>query len=282
LNKTTGQAPVSRNLILSRGKVEVSGFSKSAGTSANCFDNEFVDLETVAKLPVRAVSFFHSVLASCPVLSDRKRWQRAHRRRTVVTQFPHFEVDDGFDGIMFRSVQDESGCNYVLFEEKNIQSVAFPVKLVGRPTFYTVAKVAYYGDWMLVGERREQGACNSWQTGKQRTMNQMRTCTPHPIAIALAIAGPVVGLIAAWCWLRSASVPLALPVGESYDPNSIEPVELELKALAWHVEQIQASQATWEAQVRASREIGRLNAIAAVLTAVALMLSTVSAVIAAL
>jgi hypothetical protein len=73
-----------------------------------------------------------------------------------------------------------------------------------------------------------------------------------------------------------------LPVGESYDPNSIEPVELELKALAWHVEQIQASQATWEAQVRASREIGRLNAIAAVLTAVALMLSTVSAVIAAL
>jgi hypothetical protein len=197
----------------------------------------------------------------------------------VVTQFPHFEVDDGFDGIMFRSVQDESGCNYVLFEEKNIQSVAFPVKLVGRPTFYTVAKVAYYGDWMLVGERREQGACNSWQTGKQRTMNQMRTCTPHPIAIALAIAGLVVGLIAAWCWLRSASVPLALPVG---DPNSIEPVELELKALAWHVEQIQASQATWEAQVRASREIGRLNAIAAVLTAVALMLSTVSAVIAAL
>lgn len=112
-------------------------------------------------------------------------------------------------------------------------------------------------------------------------MNQGLTCAPHPMAIALAIAGLVVGLIAAWYWLRSARVPLALPESEPYDPNAIEPVELELKALTWHVEQMQANQATWEAQVRASREIGRLNAIAAVLTALALVLSTVSAVIAA-
>ncbi|MEM5373259.1 hypothetical protein V4C53_45960 [Paraburkholderia azotifigens] len=89
------------------------------------------------------------------------------------------------------------------------------------------------------------------------------------------------GLIAAWYWLRSARVPLALPEGEAYDRNAIEPVELELKVLTWHVEQFQAIQATWEAQVRASREIGRLNAIAAVLTASALVLCTASAVIAA-
>jgi hypothetical protein len=104
---------------------------------------------------------------------------------------------------------------------------------------------------------------------------------PHPIAITLAIVGLVVGLIAAGYWLRSARVPLALPEGEAYDPNAIEPVEPDLKALTWHVEQIQASRAMWEAQVSASREIGRLNAIAAVLTAAALVLSTASAVIAA-
>ncbi|SOF00920.1 hypothetical protein SAMN05446635_8994 [Burkholderia sp. OK233] len=112
-------------------------------------------------------------------------------------------------------------------------------------------------------------------------MKQGLTSTPQPIAIALAIAGLIVGLIGAWYWLRSARVPLALPEGEAYDPNLIEPVELELKALTWHVEQSRVNQSTWEAQVRASREIGRLNAIAAVLTAVALVLSTVSAVIAA-
>ncbi|SOF00924.1 hypothetical protein SAMN05446635_9000 [Burkholderia sp. OK233] len=112
-------------------------------------------------------------------------------------------------------------------------------------------------------------------------MKQGLTCTPHPIAVILAIAGLIVGLIAAWYWLRSARVPLDLPEGETCDPNSIEPVELELKALTWHVEQIQANQATWEAQVRMSRKIGRLNAIAAVLTALALVLSTASAVIGA-
>jgi hypothetical protein len=108
------------------------------------------------------------------------------------------------------------------------------------------------------------------------------TCTPQPITISLAIASLIVGLIAAWYWLRSARVPLALPEGEANDPAAIEPVELELKALTWHVEQTKANQATWEAQVCASQEIGRLNAIAAVLTALALVLSTVSAVIAAL
>jgi hypothetical protein len=112
-------------------------------------------------------------------------------------------------------------------------------------------------------------------------MNQGSTCTSHPVAIALAIAGLLVGLIAAWFWLRSARVPLVLPEGERSDPNAIEPVDLELKALTWYVEQIQANQAVWEAQVRASREIARLNAIAAVLTALSLVLSTVSAVIAA-
>ncbi|WP_028224946.1 MULTISPECIES: hypothetical protein [Paraburkholderia] len=113
-------------------------------------------------------------------------------------------------------------------------------------------------------------------------MRQGLTSTPHPIAIALAIAALIVGLVGAWYWLRSARVPLALPESEAYDPNVIEPVELELKVLTWHVEQFRANQSTWEAQVRASGEIGRLNAIAAVLTALALVLSTVSAVIAAL
>ena len=112
-------------------------------------------------------------------------------------------------------------------------------------------------------------------------MSQGLACAPHPTAIALAIAGLVLGLIAAWYWFRSARVPLVLPEGKACDPNAIEPVELDLKVLTWHVEQLQANQATWEAQVRASREIGRLNAIAAVLTALALIVSTASAVIAA-
>ncbi len=113
-------------------------------------------------------------------------------------------------------------------------------------------------------------------------MNQELTNISHPISIALAIAGLIVGLIAAWYWLRSARVPLALHEGEPYDTNAIEPVELDLKVLTWHAEQFRANQATWEAQVRASMEIGRLNAIAAVSTAIALGLSTASAVIAAL
>jgi hypothetical protein len=36
-----------------------------------------LDLEAVAKLPIRAVNFFRSVLTSCLVLSDRKRWLKS-------------------------------------------------------------------------------------------------------------------------------------------------------------------------------------------------------------
>lgn len=65
----------------------------------------------------------------------------------AMAEFLHFKVDGGFDGIMFRSVQDESGCNNVLFEEKNIQPGSFPVKLPGDPLFHMVSKVAYHGSW---------------------------------------------------------------------------------------------------------------------------------------
>jgi hypothetical protein len=36
-----------------------------------------LDLEAVAKLPIRAVNFFRSVLTSCLVLSNRKRWLKS-------------------------------------------------------------------------------------------------------------------------------------------------------------------------------------------------------------
>lgn len=37
----------------------------------------------------------------------------------AMAEFLRFDVDDGFDGIIFRSAQSEGGTNYVIFSERN-------------------------------------------------------------------------------------------------------------------------------------------------------------------
>lgn len=85
------------------------------------------------------------------------------------------------------------------------------------------------------------------------------------VALGLAAGSLVFGLIAAWYWLRSTRVPIDPLDG---DPDAIMPVVSELEQLTWLA-----------AQFRANQEISRLNAIAASLTAVAVVLSTASSVI---
>jgi hypothetical protein len=80
--------------------------------------------------------------------------------------------------------------------------------------------------------------------------------------VACAVGGLGFGLAAAWYWGKSTQIPVDPLNG---DPNAIMPVLPELEQLAWLA-----------AQVRANREIGRLNRIAAQLTALAIVLSTAS------
>ncbi|WP_247570115.1 hypothetical protein ACQZ3V_01950 [Ralstonia pseudosolanacearum] len=91
------------------------------------------------------------------------------------------------------------------------------------------------------------------------------TVTTKCIALWLAIGGLVFGLIAAWYWFRSTRVPIDPLNG---NPNAIMPVEPAVERLAWLA-----------AQFRANQEVGRLNTIAASLTAVAVVLSTASSVV---
>lgn len=83
------------------------------------------------------------------------------------------------------------------------------------------------------------------------------------IAIFLALGGCVVGLVAAWYWFKSARVsadPLrGLPPGALLPPEGQD--------MAWV-----------GALLRANQEIGALNATAARLTAIAVVLSTLSAI----
>lgn len=90
------------------------------------------------------------------------------------------------------------------------------------------------------------------------------TVTTKCIALWLAIGGLIFGLIAAWYWLRSTRVPIDPLNG---DPNAIMPVMPELGQSAWLA-----------AQLRANQEVGRLNTIAASLTAIAVVLSAASSV----
>ncbi|KVD94704.1 hypothetical protein WS63_03455 [Burkholderia stagnalis] len=85
------------------------------------------------------------------------------------------------------------------------------------------------------------------------------------------------------CWFRSAD--LKQPPAVPYDPNDPlqrEPVLLEQKQLWADVRQTQRTEANWNALVEASREMGRLNKIAAVWTAGAVLFATASAVWSAL
>ncbi|WP_257251555.1 hypothetical protein [Burkholderia cepacia] len=102
------------------------------------------------------------------------------------------------------------------------------------------------------------------------------------LAITLAVMGFAFGVAGAGVWYRSAQVDFQRPAVEADDPNdplAIEPVEPDLKQLWWRVRQMQATEANWNAVVEANREMGRLNQIAARLTAVALVLSTLSALV---
>lgn len=85
------------------------------------------------------------------------------------------------------------------------------------------------------------------------------------IALGFAMGGLVFGLVAAWYWYRSTRVAID-PLND--DPDAIMPVVPELEQLAWLA-----------AQFRANQEVGRLNTIAATLTAVAVVFSTASSVI---
>ncbi|KWH20865.1 hypothetical protein WL99_31665 [Burkholderia cepacia] len=102
------------------------------------------------------------------------------------------------------------------------------------------------------------------------------------LAISLAVVGFAFGVAGAGVWYRSAQVDFQRPALETDDPDdplALEPVEPDLKQLWWHVRQMQATDANWNAVVAANREMGRLNQIAARLTAVAIVLSTLSALV---
>jgi hypothetical protein len=98
-------------------------------------------------------------------------------------------------------------------------------------------------------------------------------------ASGLAVAGLVAGFVAARFWFRSARVELEPPRDDPPSPHDIEPVLPELRQLWFMADQYRTRQRTWAAHVRANRETGRLNAIAAALTAVTLVRSTLSGVV---
>ncbi|WP_333983720.1 RES family NAD+ phosphorylase [Burkholderia gladioli] len=65
----------------------------------------------------------------------------------AMAEFLHHEIEGGFDGIIFGSVQDEGGRNYAIFEESDRQTVEFPLEPVGAPQFHRVEKVEFHGTW---------------------------------------------------------------------------------------------------------------------------------------
>ncbi|MFJ1256628.1 RES family NAD+ phosphorylase [Cupriavidus sp. CuC1] len=74
---------------------------------------------------------------------------RSEESDYILTQamapFLHFEIDEGFDGIIFKSVQPESGFNYAIFPEPGAQAAGFSLRLAGPPAFCTVSKVVLQG-----------------------------------------------------------------------------------------------------------------------------------------
>ncbi len=65
----------------------------------------------------------------------------------AMAEFLHYEVEGGFDGITFGSVQDEGGRNYAIFDEPDRQIVEFPLEPFGTPIFHRVQKVEFHGTW---------------------------------------------------------------------------------------------------------------------------------------
>ncbi|WP_175719031.1 hypothetical protein [Burkholderia anthina] len=113
--------------------------------------------------------------------------------------------------------------------------------------------------------------------------------TPHCISRGLAIGGFSFGIAGAWFWFLSARVKFQRPADGPFgptgpnDPMGFEPVEPDLKA-GWYAywqtkasEQLAvAAEQSWNAMVDANQKMGLLNTIAAGLTAVSVLLSTLS------
>ncbi|RQU97772.1 hypothetical protein [Burkholderia cenocepacia] len=110
-------------------------------------------------------------------------------------------------------------------------------------------------------------------------------CLSH----GLAIAGFAFGLAGAWFWFLSARVQFKRPPAPSVgpagpnDPMAFEPVVPEAKPgwyAYWQSKETQGvadvTEANWNVMVEANRKMGDLNTIAAGLTAVAVLLSTLS------
>nr|WP_249182579.1 RES family NAD+ phosphorylase [Burkholderia ambifaria] len=65
----------------------------------------------------------------------------------AMAEFLHYEVDGGFDGIIFGSVQNEGGKNYAIFEDSANDMGEFPLEPAGTPAFHQVQKVEFHGTW---------------------------------------------------------------------------------------------------------------------------------------
>jgi Mg-chelatase subunit ChlD len=97
--------------------------------------------------------------------------------------------------------------------------------------------------------------------------------------IILALTGFGAGVTSAVYWYRSALVDLKRRPAAPHDPNDPrqrEPLLLAQKQLWADVRQAERAEDNWNALVDASRAMGRLNRIAALWTAFAVLLSTAS------
>lgn len=95
----------------------------------------------------------------------------------AMAEFLRFDVDGGFDGIIFGSVQSEGGTNYVIFSERNDAEnlsdpdwhPSFPVGLhpttkKNGPRFHIVSGIQYRGDW----ERELPSPPTAWRAAQRR------------------------------------------------------------------------------------------------------------------
>jgi hypothetical protein len=73
----------------------------------------------------------------------------------AMTEYLRHRNEEHFDGIIFSSVQNKSGVNYVIFSDQASDSLnendnsepKFPVEFDGSPMFHRVSRVKYEGDW---------------------------------------------------------------------------------------------------------------------------------------
>jgi hypothetical protein len=74
----------------------------------------------------------------------------------AMTEYLCHRNEERFDGIIFSSVQNKGGVNYVIFSDQTSGSLnanddsepKFPVEFDGSPMFHRVSQVKYGGDWL--------------------------------------------------------------------------------------------------------------------------------------